>query len=67
MPKMKKSYTTPDVCVPLKLEYIYQHFQDCEKIHEKDPHIPTEQIDDTVYPQINNDIEYSLFENIIDS
>ena len=50
-----------------KLEYIYQHFQDCEKIHEIDPHLPTEQIDDTVYPQINNDIEYSLFKNIIDS
>ena len=50
-----------------KLEYIYQHFQDCEKIHEIDPHLLTEQIDDTVYPQINNDIEYGLFENIIDS
>ena len=45
-----------------KLEYIYQHFQDCEKIHEIDPHLLTEQIDDTVYPQINNDIEYGLFE-----
>ena len=50
-----------------KLEYIYQHFQDCEKIHEIDPHLLTEQIDDTVYPQINNDIEYGLFENIIDT
>ena len=27
-----------------KLEYIYQHFQDCEKIHEIDPHLPTEQL-----------------------
>ena len=50
-----------------KLEYIYWHFQDCEKIHEIDPHVQIEQIDDTVYPQINNDIKYSLFENIIDS
>ena len=25
------------------------------------------QIDDTLYPQINNDIEYGLFENVIDS
>ena len=50
-----------------KLEYIYQYFQDCEKIHEIDPHLLTEQIDDTVYPQINNDIKYGLFENIIDS
>ena len=31
-----------------KLEYIYQHFQDCEKIHEIYPHLPTEQFDDTV-------------------
>ena len=49
-----------------KLEYTYQHFKDCEKIQEIDPHLPTEQIDDTVYPKIN-DIEYGLFENIIDS
>ena len=49
------------------MEYIYQHFQDCEKTHKIDPHLPTEQIDDTIYPQINNDIKYSLFENIIDS
>ena len=31
-----------------KLEYIYQHFQDCKKIHEIDPHLLTEQIDDVV-------------------
>ena len=37
------------------------------KRHEIDPHILTEQIDDTVYPQINNDIKYGLFQNIIDS
>ena len=49
-----------------KLEYIYQQFQDCEKIHEIDPHVLTEQIDGTVHPQINNDIKYGLFENIID-
>ena len=50
-----------------KLEYLYQHFQDCEKIHKIDPQVPTKQIDATVYPQINNDIKYSLFENIKDS
>ena len=50
-----------------KLGYIYQHFQDCEKIHKIELHVPTEHIDDTIYPQINNDIEYSLFENVIDS
>ena len=31
------------------------------------PHVPTKQIDDTLYPQINNDIKYGLFENVIDS
>ena len=50
-----------------KLEYIYHHFQDCEKIHEINPQVPTEHIDDTLYPQINNDIEYGLFENVIGS
>ena len=44
-----------------KLEYIYQHFQDCEKIHEIDPQEPTEHISNTLYSQINNDFEYSLF------
>ena len=50
-----------------KLEYTYQHFQDCEEIHETDPHIPMEHTNNTLYSQINNDIEYSLFKNVIDS
>ena len=50
-----------------KLEYIYQHFQDPEKIYETNPQVTTEQTDDTLYSQINNDIEYGLFENVIDS
>ena len=50
-----------------KLEYIYQHFQDHEKVYEFDPQIATESIHDTLYLQLNNDIEYGLFENIIDS
>ena len=50
-----------------KFEYIYQHFRDCEKILETDPHIPMEHGNNTLYPQINNDIEYSLFKNVIDS
>ena len=65
-------YTHTDLATKLleeteKLEYIYKHFQDCGKLHEIDPHAPTEHIDDTTYHQINNDIEYGLFENIIDS
>ena len=36
-------YTNTDLATKLleeieKLEYIYQHFQDCEKIHKTDPH-----------------------------
>ena len=50
-----------------KLEYIYQHFQDHEKIYETNLQVTIEQTDDTLFPQINNDIEYGLFENIIDS
>ena len=44
-----------------KLEYNYQHFQD-----EFDLQVTTEQIHDTLYPQTKNDIEYGLFENVID-
>ena len=55
--------------VPMFLctSHIYQHFQDCKKVHEIDPHVPIENIDNTIYPHINKDIEYSLFENVIDS
>ena len=48
-------------------KYIYQHFQDCEKIHEIDPHIQQKHTNDTSYPQINNDIKYVLFKNVIDN
>ena len=50
-----------------KLEYIYQHFQDHEKVSESDPQITTEPIQNTLYAQMNNNIEYGLFENVIDS
>ena len=65
-------YTHTDIAPKLqeeiqKLEYIYQHFQDHEKIYETNLQVTTEQTDDTLYPQINNDIEYGLFENVIDS
>ena len=51
-----------------KLLYIYQHFQDSEKIHQTKPE--SKQIasdDDSLYPHVNNDIEYGLFEDIADS
>ena len=50
-----------------KLEYMYQHFQDHEKVYESDPQITTDPIHDTLYPQMNNDSEYGLFENVVDS
>ena len=48
-----------------KLEYIYQHFQDNEKIYESDPDLARYETDNTLYPHINNDIEYGLFEDVI--
>ena len=38
-----------------------------KKVYESDLQITTEPIQDTLYLQMNNDIEYGLFENIIDS
>ena len=45
-----------------------QHFQDNEKMYQLDPEseIPVPD-DNTLYPYINNDIEYGLFEDIVDS
>ena len=40
-----------------KLDYIYQHFQDNEKIQKSDPNLASYENDDTLYPHINNDIE----------
>ena len=47
--------------------YIYQHFQENEKVYEPDPNLVTDEIDGTLYPHINNDIDYGLFEDVIDS
>ena len=63
-------YTHTDIPpkVPEEIErYIYQHFQHHEKVYETNLQVTTVQTNDTLYPQINNDIEYGLFENIIDS
>ena len=48
-------------------EYIYQHFQENEKVYKSDPNLATDKIDSTLYPHINNNIEYGLFEDVIDS
>ena len=50
-----------------KLEYIYQHFQDNEKIYESDPDPARYETDSTLYPHINNYIEYGLFEDVMNS
>ena len=51
-----------------RLHYIYQHFQDSEKMHQLDPETETTvPDDDSLYPYVNNDIECRLFEDIVDS
>ena len=50
-----------------KLDYIYQHFQDNEMIHESDPNLARHENDNTLYPHINNNIEYGLFEDVVSS
>ena len=49
------------------LEYIYQHFQYNEKIYESDPDAARYETDNTLYPHITNDVEYGLFEDVINS
>ena len=65
-------YSHSDTIVPTpnslqKLDYIYQHFQDNEKIYESDPNLVSSESDNTLYLHINNDIEYGLFKDVIDS
>ena len=51
-----------------KLHYIYQHFQDSEKMHQIEPESELTATDnDSLYLYVNNDIEYRLFEDIVDS
>ena len=65
-------YSHADTIMPTpnssqKLKYIYQHFQENEKVYESDPNLATDEIDCTLYPHINSNIEYRLFEDVIDS
>ena len=50
-----------------KLNYIYQHFQDNEEIHESGSNLVRYENDNNLYPHINNDIEYGLFEDVMSS
>ena len=58
---------TPTPNSSQKLDYIYQHFQDNEKIYESDPNLVSSKTDNTLYPHINSNIEYGLFKDVIDS
>ena len=50
------------------MHYIYQHFQDSEKIHQIEPESePIATDNDSLYLYVNNDIKYGLFEDIVDS
>ena len=51
-----------------KLFHIYQHFQDSEKLHQIEPESDALTTDnDSLYPYVNNDIEYGLFEDLAES
>ena len=48
--------------------YIYEHFQDSKKIHQIDTESNLLTIeDDSLYLYVNNDIEYGLFEDLVES
>ena len=48
--------------------YIYQHFQDSEKIHQIEPESDLLTTDDeSLYPYVNNNIEYGLLEDLEES
>ena len=51
-----------------KSYFIFINTQDSEKIHQTEPeNKQTASDDDSLYPHVNNDIEYGLFEDIVDS
>ena len=59
--------SSPEIDSFKKLEYIYQHFQDSKNIYESDPDTVRHEPNNTLYPHINNDIVYGLFEDVINS
>ena len=65
-------YSHADTIMPTpnssqKPEYIDQHFHENEKVYESDPKLATDKVDSTLYPHINNNIEYGLFKDVISS
>ena len=68
---MQKTYQTNKTKPPPNCEQkdlAYQHFQDSKKIHQidTDSDVLTTQ-EDSLYPYVNNDIEYGLFEDLVES
>ena len=59
--------SSPEIDSFKKLEYIYQHFHDSKKIYESDPDTAMQVPNNTLYPYINNDIKYGLFEDVINN
>ena len=56
---------TPTPSSAQKLEYIYQHFQENEKVYESDPKLATEDADSSFYPYINNNTEYMVYSKML--
>ena len=56
------------IIITIMIITLPQHFQDSEKMYQLDPEAnkPVPDIN-SLYPYINNDIEYGLFEDIVDS
>ena len=50
-----------------KLVLYLSAFSGQQKIYESDPNLVSFETDNTLYPHINNDIEYGLFKDVIDS
>ena len=51
-----------------KVFYIYQNFQDSEKIHQIESESDLSTTDDySLYPYANNNIKYGLFEDLVES
>ena len=59
--------SAPEIDSFKKLEYIYQHFQDSEKIYESNPDTVMQVPDNTLYPDTKNNIKYGLFEDFINN
>ena len=59
--------SSPEINSFNKLQYIYHPFQGSKKIYESDPDTIMQEPNNTLYLHINNDIEYSLFEDVINS